>query len=74
MTRNRKLGNIFLITSNQFRLIVANQSGFCVIPITKFQANMENDIQLKLVENYLLKLRYTNDMKSKNNIDFGYLT
>ena len=35
---------------------------------------MENDIQLKLVENYLLKLRYTNDMKSKNNIDFGYLT
>ena len=35
---------------------------------------MENDIQLKLVENYLLKLRYANDMKSKNNIDFGYLT
>lgn len=35
---------------------------------------MENDFQLKLVENYLLKLRYTSDMKSKNNIDFGYLT
>jgi hypothetical protein len=34
---------------------------------------MDNDIQLKLVENYLLKLRYTMDMKSKNNIDFGYL-
>ena len=34
---------------------------------------MENDFQLKLVENYLLKLRYTSDMKSKNNIDFGYL-
>ena len=27
-----------------------------------------------MVENYLLKLRYTNDMKSKNDIDFGFLT
>lgn len=26
------------------------------------------------MENYLLKLRYANDMKSKNNTDFGYLT
>jgi hypothetical protein len=74
MTSNRKEGNIFLLTSNKFSLIVANQCGFCVIPITQYQANMENDIQLKLVENYLLKLRYTSDMKSKNNIDFGYLT
>ena len=35
---------------------------------------MEDDNQLNLVENYLLKLRYSNDMKYKNNIDFGYLT
>ena len=35
---------------------------------------MEDDKQLNLVENYLLKLRYSNDMKYKNNIDFGYLT
>ena len=35
---------------------------------------MENDIQLKLVENYLLKLRYSNDVKKKNDIDFEYLT
>ena len=74
MTSNRKEGNIFLLTSNKFSLIVAKQCGFCVIPIVQYQANMENDIQLKLVENYLLKLRYANDMKSKNDIDFGYLT
>ena len=49
-------------------------NGFCIIPITPFQDNVdEEDIQLNLVENYLLKLRYFNDMKSKNNIDFGYL-
>ena len=35
---------------------------------------MQDDKQLNLVENYLLKLRYSNDMKYKNNIDFGYLT
>ena len=34
---------------------------------------MEDDKELILVENYLLKLRYSNDMKSKNNIDFGFL-
>jgi hypothetical protein len=33
----------------------------------------DNDIQLNLVEGYLLKLRYFSDMKSKNHIDFGYL-
>jgi len=35
---------------------------------------MEDDKELILVENYLLKLRYSNDMKSKNNIDFGFLS
>jgi hypothetical protein len=27
-----------------------------------------------MVENYLLKLRYVADNKSKNDIDFGFLT
>jgi hypothetical protein len=35
---------------------------------------MEDDKELILIENYLLKLRYSNDMKSKNNIDFGFLS
>ena len=35
---------------------------------------MDNDIQLKLVENYFLKLRYSDDMKGKNNLDFEFLT
>lgn len=75
MTSNRKPGNIFLLTSNHFRIVCSKECGFCVIPITQFLCNNDQaDIQLNLVENYLLKLRYTNDMKSKNNIDFGYLT
>lgn len=74
MTSKRKECNIFLLTSNHFRLVAAKENGFCIIPIAKFCSNMENDVQLNLVENYLLLLKYTNDMKSKNNIDFGYLT
>ena len=74
LTAKRNLGNIFLLTSNNFRIVAAKENGFCVIPITKFGSDMEKDIQLNLVENYLLLLRYTNDMKSKNNIDFGFLT
>jgi hypothetical protein len=34
---------------------------------------MHDDYQLNLVENYLLKLKYANDMKRKNNSDFGFL-
>lgn len=35
---------------------------------------MQNDYQLNLLENYLVKLKYSKDMKAKNQIDFGYLT
>ena len=56
--------------------MAAKDNGFCVIPLTKYGSgnNIDKDYQLNLVENYLLLLRYTNDMKSKNNIDFGFLT
>ena len=49
-------------------------SGFCAIPVIKFQCFMQNDYQLNLLENYLVKLKYSKDMKAKNQIDFGYLT
>ena len=75
MTQNRKPNHIFLISSNQLRLIAAKESGFCAIPIMQYQQNMvDDDKQLNLVENYLIKLRYSNDMMYKNNIDFGFLT
>jgi hypothetical protein len=70
---NRKINNIFLISSNQFRIVSAMDLGFCAIPIIKFQSFMQNDYQLNLVENYLLKLKYSKDMKSKNQCDFGFL-
>ena len=34
---------------------------------------MQNDFQLNLVENYLIKLKYTQDMKRRNINDFGFL-
>ena len=73
ITSNRKSNNIFLLTSNPTSLITAKECNFCVIPISQYSNDGNTDIQLNLVENYLLKLRYTTDMKSKNDIDFGYL-
>jgi len=73
LTQNRKQSDIFLLTSNSMRLIAAMDQGFCAIPITNFSNPTRNDLQLNLVENYLLKLRYFNDMKSKNDIDFAFL-
>jgi hypothetical protein len=74
LTSNRKRGNIFLLTSNAMRIVTMMDNGFCAIPITQFQSFMQNDFQLNLVENYLLKLKYAKDMKIKNMKDFGYLT
>lgn len=34
---------------------------------------MLNDFQLNLIENYIVKLKYSRDMKTKNMRDFGYL-
>ena len=74
LTNNRKEGNIFLLSANQVRLITAMENGFCVVPIMQYSdITIDTDIQLNLVENYLLKLRYFSDLKSKNDIDFGFL-
>jgi hypothetical protein len=35
---------------------------------------MQDDYQLNLVLNYLLRLKYFKDIKTKNKADFGYLT
>lgn len=74
LTDNRNISDIFLISSNQFRIITAIEHSFCAIPVTKFQCFMQSDFQLNLVDNYLVKLKFSKDMKAKNQIDFGYLT
>ena len=48
-------------------------AGFCAIPVTKFQAFMQSDYQLNLLENYLMKLKYSKNMEAKNQKDFGFL-
>lgn len=73
LTSNRKPENIILLSGNPLRVIAAMDQGFCGIPVVKFQNFMQNDYQLNLVENYLIKLKYAKDMKSKNLSDFGFL-
>jgi hypothetical protein len=73
MTGNRKKADIFLISSSPFSIVFAKDCGFSIIPMQKFIGMNKEDFQLNLVENYLLKLRYSNDMKAKNDIDFGFL-
>ena len=45
--------------------------GFCSIPVTKFYK--QDDTELCLLENYLVKLKYYKHMKRKNDTDFGFL-
>ena len=73
LTKNRDPSNIFMLNSNKVRLISCMDQGFCGIPIQEFRKFDKQDIQLRIVENYLIKLQYTKDSKSKNMNDFGII-
>ena len=60
------------MTSNHLRLVAAMNQGYSGIPITQYM-KFDNDIQLNIVENYLIKLIHYNDSESKNHKDFGIL-
>lgn len=46
--------------------------GFCAIPISQItKYNSADDIMLNLLENYLIKLQFFKDTRSKNMHDFG---
>ena len=52
--KNRNPNKIYLVSSNQTRLVAAMLQGFCSIPVINYSKYDEDkDIQLKLVENYL---------------------
>jgi hypothetical protein len=70
---SRRRSNIFLLTSNPFSLVTAMDQGFCGIPITPFSHEVE-DIQLNILENYLIKLIRSTDLGQTNINDFGLLT
>ena len=48
------------------------EQGFSGIPVTQYM-KFEEDFQLKIVENYLIKLQLYKDSESKNYKDFGIL-
>ena len=73
LTLNRDPSQIFILNSNKVRLISCMDQGFCGIPILEFQKFDKQDIQLRIVENYLIKLQYFKDTKSKNMNDFGII-
>lgn len=46
--------------------------GFCAIPISQItKYNTADDIMLNLLENYLIKMQFFKDTRSKNIHDFG---
>lgn len=73
LTSNRKQSSVFFLSSNMLSLVSAKECGFCVIPINLFQQIDDAEIDLYLVEKYLLKLRYASDQQYKNQTDFGFL-
>ena len=73
LTSNRKASNIFLLSSNPMNIVTAKECGFCVLPTSQFINDGPPDIELSLIEIYLLKYRYISKAKMKNNIDFSYL-
>ena len=73
LSQNRKKDKIIYISSNMTRIIASMKCGFCGIPISSYEKFDNSDFQLALVENYLFKLQYIHDLKSKNNDHFGIL-
>lgn len=71
--QNRKKDKIIYVSSNLTRVIAMMKCGFCSIPISSYEKFDTSDFQLALVENYLFKLQYIHDLKSKNNDHFGIL-
>ena len=58
LMKNRKASRIYFLTSNIMRLVAAMKQGFRGIPISKFDSTDDDDFQLNLIENYLIKLHY----------------
>jgi hypothetical protein len=52
---------------------MALNEGFCAVPVIPFSQYDERDIQLQLVENYILKNRHLKDMKLRFGTDFAFL-
>ena len=72
LTQNRKKENIYILSPQKLSLVSAINFGFCAIPVSHFLTH--DDFQLNLVEKYLLTLKYYKDTKSKNSLDFNFLT
>ena len=73
LTQNRKPENIFLLSSRPFSIVAAMDHGFCSVPVIRYQQSPIDDFQLKLIENYIIKLKYSKDNKLRNITDFGFL-
>lgn len=70
LTKNRKLDDILLLSSDPFRIVAARSQGFLVIPILPYETFYTNDFQLCLVENYILKHRHCNELSIRVKVDF----
>jgi hypothetical protein len=74
LTKNREKDNIIFISSNPLRIVAAIKQGFQTIPIVQFESSNQQDFQLNLVENYILKVRLLTEMKAHLQCNFSILT
>ena len=70
LLKNRKAENIIFMSSNPFRIVAAMHQKFLTIPVVPQQYFIQQDIQLVLVEHYILKLRHLDVMKGRIFKDF----
>lgn len=60
LSKYRNKDKIILLSSNPFRIVTALTNGFQAIPVLPFESLHQNDFQIALVENYILKSRHLN--------------
>ena len=53
--------------------MAAMKAEFLVIPVIQYESFYRDDIQLSLLEHYILKIRHLKDMKKRLKNDFSFL-
>jgi len=61
---------LIFISSDTFRIAVALNLGFVTIPVIYYASRSNDDYQLNLLENYILKLMHINKLGEQPQVDF----
>lgn len=75
LTKNRIKEDLIYISSNPLKLITALSMQINVLPVAPFESNTatNNEYQLCLLENYILKYRHDKEIRERLKSDFAFL-